>query len=106
VFTANKIASDGYLPARAVWERYGITTMTLYRWIASETLGFPPPVYLGRFRYWKIADLLAWEAGRSDKAERGYNAGRRLTPAEVAAVAAEIGLSVAPPETFNLGGGR
>jgi predicted DNA-binding transcriptional regulator AlpA len=64
VFTANRIAESGYLPARAVWERYGITTMTLYRWIASEALGFPPPVYLGRFRYWKIADLLAWEASR------------------------------------------
>jgi predicted DNA-binding transcriptional regulator AlpA len=64
VFTANRIAESGYLPARAVWERYGITTMTLYRWIANEPLGFPPPVYLGRFRYWKIVDLLAWEAGR------------------------------------------
>ena len=41
-----------------------------------------------------------------DKAERGYNAGRRLTPAEVAAVAAEMGLPVAPPKTLNLGGGR
>ena len=64
MFTANKIAESGYLPARAVWERYGVTAMTLYRWIASENLGFPPPVYLGRFRYWKIADLLAWEASR------------------------------------------
>jgi hypothetical protein len=40
----------------------------------------------------------------ADKAERGYDAGRRLTPAEVAAV--EMGLPVAPPKTFNLGGGR
>jgi hypothetical protein len=32
-----------------------------------------------------------------DKAERGYNAGWRLTPAEVAAVAAEMGLSVSSP---------
>jgi predicted DNA-binding transcriptional regulator AlpA len=64
MFTANKIAESGYLPARAVWERYGVTAMTLYRWIASENLGFPPPVYLGRFRYWKVADLLAWGASR------------------------------------------
>jgi hypothetical protein len=42
----------------------------------------------------------------ADKTERGYNAGRRLTPAEVAAVAAEMGLPVAPPKTFKLGGGR
>jgi hypothetical protein len=31
MFTANKIAESGYLPARAVWERYGVTVMTLYR---------------------------------------------------------------------------
>lgn len=42
----------------------------------------------------------------ADKAERGYNAGRRLTPAEVSAVAAEMGLPVASPKTFNVGGGR
>jgi hypothetical protein len=42
----------------------------------------------------------------ADKAERGYNTGRRLTPTEVAAVAAEMGLPVAPPKTLNLGGGR
>lgn len=64
MLTANRTAGDGYLPARAVWERYGVTSMTIYRWIASEDLGFPPPVYLGRFRYWRLADLLAWEASR------------------------------------------
>jgi hypothetical protein len=42
----------------------------------------------------------------ADEAERGYNAGRRLAPAEVAAVAAEMGLPVATPKTFNVGGGR
>jgi hypothetical protein len=41
--------------------RYSHDTLQV---IASENLGFPPPVYLGRFRYWKIADLLAWEASR------------------------------------------
>lgn len=64
MLTPNRIAGDGYLPARAVWERYGVTSMTIYRWIASEDLGFPPPIYLGRFRYWKLVDLLAWEASR------------------------------------------
>ena len=42
----------------------------------------------------------------ADKAERGYSSGRRLTPAEVAAVAAEMGLQVAPSKTLNVGGGR
>jgi predicted DNA-binding transcriptional regulator AlpA len=64
VITANKIAGEGYLPARAVWERYSVSSMTLYRWLASAGMGFPPPIYLGRFRYWRLADLHAWEASR------------------------------------------
>jgi predicted DNA-binding transcriptional regulator AlpA len=52
---------DNYLPARQVWERYGVTSMTLFRWLRNPDMFFPPPVYLGRFRYWKLADLMAWE---------------------------------------------
>jgi predicted DNA-binding transcriptional regulator AlpA len=51
----------GFLPARRVWQRYGVTSMTLYRWLHDETMGFPAPVYFGRFRYWRAADLEAWE---------------------------------------------
>jgi predicted DNA-binding transcriptional regulator AlpA len=60
----NRNSSDNFLPARAVWDRYGVTSMTLYRWIADPVLGFPRPTYLGRFRYWKLADLVEWEASR------------------------------------------
>jgi predicted DNA-binding transcriptional regulator AlpA len=64
MFASNETAADGYLPARGVWERYGVTSTSLYRWLADEKSDFPHPVYIGRFRYWKIADLLAWEASR------------------------------------------
>jgi hypothetical protein len=64
MFTSNEIAAGGYLPARAVWERYNVTSTSLYRWLGDEEIGFPHPIYIGRFRYWKIADLLAWEASR------------------------------------------
>lgn len=53
-----------YLPARRVWERYGVSQMTLWRWLHDADMGFPRPVYLGRFRYWRIAELEAWEAAR------------------------------------------
>lgn len=53
--------TDAFLPARRVWERYGVTSMTLHRWIADDRLQFPAPHYFGRFRFWKIADLEAWE---------------------------------------------
>jgi hypothetical protein len=58
---AHRAAEDGYLPARKVWERYGVTSMTLSRWLRNERIGFPEPTYFGRFRYWRLRDLLAWE---------------------------------------------
>jgi hypothetical protein len=40
-----------------------------------------------------------------DKAERGYTAGRRLNPEEIAAIAAEMGLPVATPRPKIAGAG-
>ena len=55
---------DGFLPARSVWERYGVTSMSLYRWLADEKLAFPKPIFIGRFRFWRLADLIEWESSR------------------------------------------
>lgn len=52
---------ETFLPARQVWERYGVTAMSLYRWLKDERVGFPAPVYIGRFRYWRLSELEAWE---------------------------------------------
>ena len=54
--------SDSFLPASGVWSRYGVTSMTLHRWLADAEMNFPRPFYLGRFRFWHIAELKAWEA--------------------------------------------
>lgn len=54
--------SGGFLPARKVLDRYGISDMTLWRWLRDENMGFPQPTYLGRYRYWRIAEIEAWEA--------------------------------------------
>lgn len=56
-----------FLPARLVWERYGVTSMTLWRWLRDEEMRFPRPVYLGRFRYWRVADLEAWETAQAER---------------------------------------
>lgn len=64
MFTSNEIGADGYLPARAVWERYAVTSTSLYRWLGDEKIAFPRPIYIGRFRYWKLGDLIAWEQCR------------------------------------------
>ena len=63
----NSSSSEGFLPARRTWERYGVTSMTLHRWIADEGMNFPPPVYIGRFRYWKISDLELWERKQANR---------------------------------------
>jgi predicted DNA-binding transcriptional regulator AlpA len=55
---------DSFLPASSVWARYGVTSMTIHRWLADTALGFPKPFYLGRFRFWRIAELEEWESHR------------------------------------------
>lgn len=71
-----------FLPARNVWQRYGVTSMTLHRWQHSDRLGFPRPVYIGRMRFWRVADLEVWEA---ERAQRGRDAERRAEEAAPAA---------------------
>jgi len=54
-------AGETFMPARRVWERYGIHETTLGRWLKDEAMGFPTPLYIGRFRYWRLSDLVAFE---------------------------------------------
>ena len=61
VSITDRSPDTGYLPARRVWERYGICSMTLHRWLADKRMNFPKPTYLGRFRYWKLSALQTWE---------------------------------------------
>lgn len=68
---------DTFLPARAVWERFGVTSMSLHRWLANSRMAFPRPVYIGRFRYWKLAEIVEWEGSRprvSPRASSGAEA--------------------------------
>ena len=55
-----------YLPAAQVCARYGITAMTVWRWLRNEALGFPPPTVINKRRYWELAKLQAWEASRAE----------------------------------------
>ena len=51
-----------YIPATVVQARYAISDVTLWRWIRSESLGFPQPVVVNRRRIFRRADLEAWES--------------------------------------------
>jgi predicted DNA-binding transcriptional regulator AlpA len=61
---ATRYGAAEFIPARIVWERYGITSMSLHRWLINEDLNFPRPLMIGRFRYWRLEELLAWESTR------------------------------------------
>ena len=55
-----------YLTAPDVWHRYGVSDMTLHRWIRHPTMEFPPPsLVINRYRYWDEAVLRAWELQRA-----------------------------------------
>lgn len=52
-----------YLTARQVREHFGgISEMSLWRWENDPKLAFPKPIKINRLRYWKAADLSAFEA--------------------------------------------
>jgi predicted DNA-binding transcriptional regulator AlpA len=59
------LANDEYLPAARVRARYGISAMSIHRWLADPKLKFPKPLYIGRYRYWRLADLAEWERHRA-----------------------------------------
>lgn len=42
----------------------GISDMTLWRWLDDAELNFPRPIYIGRRRYWREAEIIAWLEAR------------------------------------------
>jgi predicted DNA-binding transcriptional regulator AlpA len=49
------------LPARKVWERFGITDRTLDRWLSKPELEFPGPIIINKRRYFVLSEIVAWE---------------------------------------------
>jgi predicted DNA-binding transcriptional regulator AlpA len=54
-----------YTGLRGLIARYDVSEPTINRWQHNEKLDFPKPMYIGRLRYWKIAELEAWERTRA-----------------------------------------
>lgn len=40
----------------------GISQMTLWRWLNDDSLNFPKPIYIQRYRYWDEQSLHEWIA--------------------------------------------
>jgi predicted DNA-binding transcriptional regulator AlpA len=54
-----------YLQSSAVRARFGVSDMTIWRWLHNNELGFPAPLRINGRRFWRLAELEAWEASRS-----------------------------------------
>lgn len=67
--TVAQSSPDDLLPAAQVRVRYGVSDMTVFRWLADEKLGFPQPIRINNRRYWRVAELQAFEARQSSKQE-------------------------------------
>jgi predicted DNA-binding transcriptional regulator AlpA len=55
---------DRFLGAPEVEARYGVASMTIWRWLRDPALKFPKPVWVRNRRLWREADLIAWERAR------------------------------------------
>jgi predicted DNA-binding transcriptional regulator AlpA len=53
--------SSARLPISAVAARYGVTNRSIDRWMRSDTLNFPVPIYINSRKYWSVSDLETWE---------------------------------------------
>jgi len=57
------LQQETYLTARQVRQRYGGASSTwIKRRLANDS--FPVPVYLAGSRFWRIIDLIAWDAAQ------------------------------------------
>jgi predicted DNA-binding transcriptional regulator AlpA len=53
--------NETYLKTNQVRERYGnCSAMWIERRMKDS--GFPPPVHFGVLRFWRVSDLVAWDA--------------------------------------------
>jgi hypothetical protein len=52
------------LPMKHVLDRYKVSDKTIERWLASETLGFPRPIYINKRRYFYERELIEFERSR------------------------------------------
>ena len=57
-----------YLTGTQVRARYGISEMTLWRWLQDSNMQFPIPMVINRRRFFKESEITYWEQARIAKA--------------------------------------
>jgi predicted DNA-binding transcriptional regulator AlpA len=58
---------EDMLPAAQVLARYQVSDMTIFRWLKDTGLSFPQPIRINGRRYWRLADLQAFEVRQASK---------------------------------------
>ena len=60
----------------------GISSMSLWRWLNDADLFFPRPIYIGRRRFWREADVTTWIEKRAQDQliSEGTRAAKILAP--------------------------
>ena len=54
--------NEVFLRSPDVRRRYGnCSAMWLHRRVKDPASGFPQPITIGRFKYWRLSDLVAFE---------------------------------------------
>ena len=59
------IIDQEYLKCRGVLDRYGISRMTLDRWLKDPETGFPQPIRIKGQRYFSTAAIEQWEEAQA-----------------------------------------
>jgi hypothetical protein len=50
--------TTGLMPSKAVRKEFGdVSDMTLWRWLADKSLGFPRPIYIRNRRYFSAQEI-------------------------------------------------
>jgi predicted DNA-binding transcriptional regulator AlpA len=74
----DRLSSDRLVGARHLQIRYGVSDMSIWRWLNDQNLKFPKPIYIRRRRFWKLAELEAWERARAASFSLRTTSGGRL----------------------------
>ncbi len=56
----------------------GVSAMTIWRWLNDPNLCFPRPIYIGRRRFWREADVNTWIEERSQLSTQDSSAAEKL----------------------------
>lgn len=66
---ADHVSPDPLIPAKELREIFGVSDMTIWRWLDDKRLNFPRPIVVRRRRYWRKSDIAEFQARNTAAAE-------------------------------------